>query len=786
MMRVRRLWRLAVFVLAGACKDTTAPSVSTVAISPRVASLAVGDSVALTATVRDASGRAITGVAVSWSSSDTTVASVSTAGMVHARASGSVTIRAVAADQLDSLGITVSVQFVSVSETQDHTCALATNGAAYCWGNGYAGDLGNGTTANVTTPTLVAGGHSFRSIATMGGATCALAADSTAWCWGSGASGQIGTGDTLNRLTPAAVAGGLHFSELVPGTANICGLTAAGAGYCWGWNLYGQVGPDLANVLSPVPITGVPALVHVAAGLEQSCGLSASGAAYCWGGNFTLELGAVTDSAAYLPTPVAGGGTYRAVTGGVPACGLAADSTVRCWGDEVGALGLGYRTPTPLSGGPRFAQIGGSPEGSFVCGVTATGAAYCWGGLNLTAQDRTMPLSLVPVPQAQGHTFTQVGAGPSHVCGLATDSTAWCWGSNGLGQLGDSLAEDTTPTPVAVLGGHKFLSLQVGDELTCALGADSAAYCWGVSGSTGPARVGGGVTFRRVTAGGWESMCGLATDGTAYCWNNQGASSVATAVPGGLTFASLSAGDGHVCGVTAGGAAYCWGWNLMGDLGVPGPNRSYSATPAAVIGGVTFASVNAANWSTCGVGTDGTLYCWGWNLGSALGNGKQAFESRVPLPVLGSHAFAGLFAGPYHTCALTGAGAAWCWGSGESDTTAADIGGTAPSLTPIQVLGGLTYSSLTLGDDITCGLTASGAAYCWGHGQPNPTAVQDSVRFLSLSANAYGPICGVTTGHRIQCWTQGAIPAPRRQLRGPGPRPGARQPMLSRRSPFRG
>jgi len=716
--------------------------------------MAVGDSAALTATLRDAAGHAMTGVAVTWSSSDSTIVAVTTAGMAHARLSGTATIRAMAEGEHDTLGITVSVQYVAVSESQDHTCALATNGAAYCWGHGWLGDLGNGTTADQTVPTLVSGGHVFRSIATMAAVTCALAADSTAWCWGWGGEGQLGTGDTLSHSTPVAVAGGLHFAALVAGESHACGLAASGTAYCWGWNSSGQVAPGLDNVLAPTAVSGL-AFEQVSTGTNQTCGLTAAGTAYCWGGNFSLELGAVTDSPAAIPMPIAGGGSYRAVTGGSPTCALATDSTVSCWG--IGVSAADYRKPSPLPGGLHFGQIGGSSKGTTHCGVTGAGDAYCWGWPQFSLYG--FAPSLVP----GGHHFSEAWGGDLAHCGLATDSTAWCWGYNDLGGLGDSLAEDSSMTPVRVHGGHKFLSLQASDEeVTCGLGSDSAAYCWGQGVGSTPQQVPGGVTFKSVTAGGWEWMCGLGTDGTAYCWGGTLLPFSATAVPGGLTFASLSTGDGHACGITAAGATYCWGWNLMGDLGVPSV-RAYSSNPVGVAGGATFASVSPMFMSTCGVATNGTVLCWGSNEDALLGNGRDAVESRVPLPVLGGHAFASLTAGPTHSCALSAGGEAWCWGG--SDTLGSDIGASAPSVTPIQVPGGVSFSSLTLGYDVTCGLTAAGAAYCWGLGNRNPTAVQDSLSFISLTATSYGTVCGVTTGHQLRCWTQGTIPAPRRQLR---------------------
>ena len=84
------------------------------------------------------------------------------------------------------------------------------------------------------------------------------------------------------------------------------------------------------------------------------------------------------------------------------------------------------------------------------------------------------------------------------------------------------------------------------------------------------------------------------------------------AVSGGLSFASVSASTYATCGVTTDGAAYCWGDNFYGQLGT-GPTTS-SLTPVAVSGGLSFATVTAASVGldyTCGVTTGGAAYCWG-------------------------------------------------------------------------------------------------------------------------------------------------------------------------------
>src|SRR5438128_10135179 len=104
--------------------------------------------------------------------------------------------------------------------------------------------------------------------------------------------------------------------------------------------------------------------------------------------------------------------------------------------------------------------------------------------------------------------------------------------------------------------------------------------------------------------------------------------------------------------------------------GVDGPEQgpaygeAWSTVPVAVSGGLGFSVIGTGGWHTCGLTSAGTAYCWGLNDSGQLGDGSTA-NSATPVAVAGGLTFSGLGTGMdgRHTCGLTSTGAAYCWGS---------------------------------------------------------------------------------------------------------------------------
>ncbi len=439
---------------------------TTFVVSQESLALTVQDTAVLTAVSKDADGAILPARHTTWTSSNPLVATVSALGTVHAVAPGTATITAAITGRTATSLVTVAAPVVVVGSSlvagYQGTCGLSPAGIAYCWGTIPVGDGTAGPAKN--TPTLVSLDLQFGALAPMGNSICGLTRGGDAYCWGLNITGQLGDGTMEDHFTPSKVVGGLKFSSIAGAGVlyygHVCGLTPAGQAYCWGENW----DPTVLNSWLPRLNAQDLTFKLLVAGREHVCGLTSTGAVYCWGYGHQGQTGNGTKWTGWTPpTQVSGSLIFTAIfAGGQGTCGLTTTGATYCWGDnQAGNLGDAATAgkdhyegivaiPTQVLAGYSFVTLALSEAHS--CGLTSTGKAYCWGSnfYGNLGNGTSDWASYTPVPVSGDHTFVSLTSGSEgHQCALDTAGKAFCWGSNQFGQLGDGTFIDrNVPTPV--------------------------------------------------------------------------------------------------------------------------------------------------------------------------------------------------------------------------------------------------------------------------------------------------------------------------------------------------
>ncbi|HEY3496393.1 MAG TPA: hypothetical protein VGK73_16955 [Polyangiaceae bacterium] len=243
----------------------------------------------------------------------------------------------------------------ALSADFEHTCAVLSDFQLFCWGMNNEGELGQsdafpgqGSNAADGLVPLQVGGAEWSSANTGQGHTCAIALDGALYCWGRNSESELGTEpDTSQIRTPTRVGSDSDWLEVDAGQHHTCGVRQDLSLWCWGQNTGSPTDDGY-----PLGIAGVEELAEptevagagwtaVRTNTFHSCALEGSSSLRCWGRNMEGQLGlGNTDSE---PTPVLVGSGFIAVSAArFTTCALTSGGAVACAGkNDAGELGTG-------------------------------------------------------------------------------------------------------------------------------------------------------------------------------------------------------------------------------------------------------------------------------------------------------------------------------------------------------------------------------------------------------------------------------------------------------------
>lgn len=171
------------------------------------------------------------------------------------------------------------------------------------------------------------------------------------------------------------------------------------------------------------------------------------------------------------------------------------------------------------------------------------------------------------------------------------------------------------------------------------------------------------------------------------------------------SYVSVAAGARHTCALDDEGRTYCWGFNGDGQLGVAsGPEAGFR--PGRLPTELRFVSLAAGSSYTCALTGAGELFCWGTGPWGIFALPERITPDRV---------FSAVESRFGHVCGITAEGGVACLGRGESGQLGNGAhGDDAGSSVPVSVEGPQEIRRIATGVTFTCALGGPEGPWCWG------------------------------------------------------------------------
>lgn len=221
----------------------------------------------------------------------------------------------------------------------------------------------------------------------------------------------------------------------------------------------------------------------------------------------------------------------------------------------------------------------------------------------------------------------------------------------------------------------------------------------------------------------------LKSDGTVWSWGYYAPSRIllkarllSSAISVSVSKTAANIVSDYALGLKSDGTVWSWGENTYGQLG-DGTLTNSITYQVQVTGLSDVIATSAGNFHSLALKSDGTVWAWGRDNMGQLGDDSVSMDKKMPVQTFGLSGVIAISAGIYHSMALKSDGTVWAWGS-NSNSRLGD-GTTILRRTPVQVKGAGGVGFLTdviaisAGANHSMALKSDGTVWAWGRNSTN-------------------------------------------------------------------
>lgn len=326
--------------------------------------------------------------------------------------------------------------------------------------------------------------------------------------------------------------------------------------------------------------------------------------------------------------------------------------------------------------------------------------------------------------------------------------TIWTWGSNQSGGLGDG-TQDEKRAPVQIENGSVWKEVSPGSYSTYAIREDGTLWAWGDNsygqlgdGTTipkySPVQIGAGTNWDHISAGSLHVIA-IKNDGTLWSWGRNANGQLGLGIAGSFEsspkqvgsetkWSLVSAGDNYSVALKTDRSLWAWGGNENSQLG----DETFTNRTAPVrIGSSKHWKMIASGFSnTFAIRTDGTLWGWGNNITGQLGVGVfENFILERPYQLNDEKSWVKISNGFRHVLAIKADGSLWAWGNNSSGQLG--TGNKSAYALPVRIGTDNDWADVSAGQSHSIAISKDGTVWAWGQNQFGQVASSEIIEQLT-------------------------------------------------------